>query len=737
MSYEIQFARITNSGKLPDRFLTCQHHTSHDLAKKPMGEIFTLAEMLSPWFPTAQVGQTIISNFVKYYYQGGSTSDLVNFETSLKRVNEDLAQITQNGETDWIGNLNALLAAIVGNNLHLSITGLIEVYIFRDGKVNHLTENLAGPIEPHPLKTFSNIISGELKSQDKIVIANKELFEHISLDSIRQIISINNASQSALQITKLLRKERVRTVNLIIIELGSKEELSSETIEGQLEEVFYLDKSTDSIGMKLVNLTKILFLSLRKIIISLFKKGYQPIQNRFSKKTISEATAHKDMKTDRFHEEFMTEESTRDDGLLKDEEVKYSPDLYIHYYNARKEQRKSKALQKWWTKIFSWIWSKILWVSDWVVQSARDRKRRKNLYIALCIFLIVVVALVVLIRNRGNQVGNLNAQKILDEALAAEKQGKNLVAEGNQDQAKEQFAACIEKSQGILNKTLVAKDAQSTLDGCNNELDKLTATTRFGKLTPLVTIPDNAKELFVASGQVFVVSDSDIYQGNLIGGAPSKVGTIPSTKGNFTAGTRSDSIIYLYTSGQNLYQFDTSSKKLELAKINADAHWETANSLASYVGTLYLLDGILGQIYKHTSNQTEFQAGEEYISATNINLRDAISLAIDGSIYVLKNSGKAVKLQKSRLMTNFGLKNIPTPYDTITKPLKIYTDSDTPSLYILDAGQKRILEFDKDGQFIHQYAFGENFDHLSDFSVSVKSRKIWILEKNSVYEISI
>jgi len=735
MSYEIQFARITNSGKLPDRFLTCQHHTSQDLAKKSMGEIFTLVEMLSPWFPTAQVGQMVIANFVKYYYQGGSTSDLVNFETALKKVNEDLAQITQNGETDWIGNLNALLAAIVDNNLHLSVTGRVEAYIFRDGKVNHLTDNLAGPVEPHPLKTFSNIISGELKNQDKIIIANKEFFDYLSLDAVRQIINLNQVSQAALQITKLLKKEKVRTVNLIIIKLGSKEELSSETIEGQLEEVFYLDKTTDSLGQKLAYLPKNLLAPVGKIIANFIKKGYGLIHNKLAQKSIPKE--QKVLKTDRFQEEFMTPEPTRDDGLLKDEEVKYSPDFYVHYYNTKKEEKKSKALPKWWLKIFSFIWSKILWIFDWIVQSAKDRQKRKNLYIVLSLFLILIVSLAVFFRSRGNQVGNLNAQKILDEALAAQKQGKNLMAGGNQDQAKEQLVICIEKSQSILNKTLVAKDAQSALESCSNELDKLTATTRFAKLEPLMTIPDNAKGLFVIAGQAFVVSDNDIYQGSLVGGAPSKVGTIPSTKGQFIAGARADSIIYLYTSNQNLYQFDTSSKKLELAKINPEAHWETANSLASYVGTLYLLDGILGQIYKHTSNQTEFQPGEEYISTTNINLRDSISLAIDGSIYVLKNSGKAVKLQKSRLVSNFDLKNIPTPYNTLTKPIKIFTDSDTPSLYILDAGQKRIVEFDKDGQFIHQYAFGETFDHLSDFNVSIKSRKIWVLEKNSIYEIPI
>ncbi len=734
MSYEIEFAKITNSGKLPDRFLTCQRHSSPDLAKKSMGEILTLVEMLSPWFPTAQVGQTIVNNFVKYYYQGGSTSDLVNFEASLKRVNEDLAQITQNGETDWIGNLNALLAVIVGNNLHLASTGQVEAYIFRDGKVNHLTENQPAPAEPHPLKTFSNIISGELKSRDKIVVANKGLFNHLSLDTVRQIISLNNPSAAGLQISKLLRRGRIKTINVIIVEVGSKEELSSETIKGPQEEVFYLDKSTDSLTSKLTDSIKNLGKSL--------KNAAAKLRGTKAQKPTAGAPINEPEK-DQFHQEFMSEEATRDDGLLKDEEIKYSPDLYVHYYNAenaRKEiqdQKSSSRINRVLLKTISWLWLRVLSLFDWVTTSARDPSRRKNLYIALCILLIIVVSLFVLIRSRGNKVGNLSSQKILDEALAAQKEGKNLTSNGSQEQAKDQFASCIEKAQSILDKALVAKDAQNALLGCYSELDKLTATTRFNDLKPLNTFPENAKSLFILSGQSFVVTDSDIYQGSLVGGAPSKVASIPQTKGNFIAGAQSDTIIYLYTSGQNLYQYDTSTKKIELAKITEGNRWETANSLTSYAGSLYLLDGIVGQIYKHSSNNTEFQKGEEYISTANINLRDSVSMTIDGSVYILKNTGKAVKLQKSRLITDFSLRNIPTPYDTITKPIKIYTDSDTPSLYILDAGQNRIVEFDKDGQFIHQYAFGSNFNNITDFDVSIKSRKIWILEKNSIYEISI
>ena len=110
MNYEIQFARITNAGRLPDRFLACQHFEADDLTKSSMGKIFSLVEIISPWFPTVQTGQKICQNFAKYYFQDGSTSDVVNIENALKNLNEDLGQITQSGETDWVGNLNTIFA---------------------------------------------------------------------------------------------------------------------------------------------------------------------------------------------------------------------------------------------------------------------------------------------------------------------------------------------------------------------------------------------------------------------------------------------------------------------------------------------------------------------------------------------------------------------------------------------------------------------------------------------------
>ena len=733
MNYEIQFARITNSGKLTDRFLTCQHLESRDLAKSSMGEIFTVVEILSPWFPTAQIGKLLINNFSKYYYEGGSTSDLVNFENSLKHVNEDLAQITQEGETDWIGNFNGILAGIVGSNLHLAPSGRIDAFIFRDGKINHLTYGLSDTSQTHPLKTFSNVISGELKKHDKILITNKELFNHLSLESVRQIITINTPFNAALQITKLLRKARTKNVNLIIINLIPKEELSNETLAQEAESVYYLDKSTESVLGKVSGFWRNLVIPVATIISHKFKKASSKPTIKIGQRISVEK---KTKPSDKFDQEFI-QEGNRDDGLLKDEEIKYSPDLYIHYYNANKDKKKLTGKKiNFLTNIASWLLDKVKNFIKFLLTTARDRSRRKYLFIAAAILLIIIIGLVISFRSKGTQMGNLSSQKILDEAINLQKDGKNLLLGGDSEKAKEKFVLSIDKANSIKNNPFVAKDAQDVVFSSYAELDKLTSTTRFSELKSILSISDNPKGIFVVGGESYLITDESIYKATLLGGSPSKVASIPKGKGDLSFGTRRDKTIYLYTSDQNLYEFDTSTDKLEKVKIAGDGRWETANAISYYVGSLYLLDGVLGQIYKHSSTPDSFNKGEEYISTTSINLKETVSLAVDGDIYILRNDGQVIKVKKSKKQ-DFSLKNIPAPFDKITLGVKIFTDADTPSIYILDMGQKRILEFDKVGQFVHQYALPQSFDKISDFVVSIKSRKIWVLQDKSVYEISI
>jgi len=738
MEYEVQSARITTTGKLPDRFLNCQTKTSTDLTKVYMGTIYSLVEIVSPWFSTAQVGQTIINTFSQNYYLGGSTSDLANFEEALKKVNEALAYATQNGETNWIGNLNAILAVVIENKIHLAQTGRAEAYIFREGKINHLTYGLGqNQVETHPLKTFSNITSGELKSKDKVLITSPDLVSAIDLETLREIIALHHPNEAILQIAKILKRKKIKTVNCIILDLLSLEEASRQPVNN-LPDNLHLDKPIESVWAVFEKIWNQVLKPVANFTGTHVKKASDS-SLKFTKNYIEKVKAQKVEEPvrpkDRFDNEFLEEsQPAADEGLLKDEEIQYSPELNVHHYERQLEEKHDR-----WRPVLNILnkaWIGVILFAGWLWKMLRQKRTRPYFLIVLAVIILVILGLVISARRQGGRekINLLEAQNILREAEAARDDAKSAALASDQDKARDLYAECVQKTQKISSIEVVKGSARELEASCLEELDKLTSTTRFKELSAIVTAEKDTKAIFVISGQVFFATKDALYQSSVSGVAPIKVATLPRNNGDFQFGTVVGTSIYLYTSAQKVYEFKLESKKLELVKI--DGNWETANAIAYYAGNIYLLDGILGQIYRHTSGQNAYEAGVAYISSASIDVKNSTSIAVDGSIYVLRSSGEVLELQKGKLM-DFSLRDVPSPNSEIAKPVKIYTDPDTTSIYILDAAQSRILEFDKDGRFVHQYAMPANFTTLTDFTVSVKAKKIWVLNENSLYEIEI
>ena len=733
MEYEIQYARLATTEKLSDRFLNTGLHATADLGKTQMGEVFNMVEILTQWFTTAQIGQTIINTFTTAYYSGGSTSDLANFEQALKKVNETLAQITQNGETDWIGNLNATLGIIVENKIHLGQTGKALVYIFRDGKTENLTEGLISSDEPHPLKTFTNVTSGELKSHDKILIANPELFTQIDLEDLRQTITMNTPSDAVMQLAKMLKRKKINHVNALIINLLTTEELAKLPVTNE-KETIYLDRPLESVWAGLERAWHQLVYPVLRILGKktktasdrslTFTKNY--LKTLHDKKQINQVVQKKDL----FEKEFI--EQNPENNLLKDENFKYSPDLEVHYYHEQQKEKDNK-FRKYLALAASYTHS--AW--QWFLDVAKNKKNRPYVLVGLAVIILIIIGLVVANRKNSNT-PNFNLSEAQANLKTAENQAsdaKQASSNGDREKAKQLCASAIETAQKIANFTIVGDSAKKVVDDCYSQVDSLSATTRFKTLDPLISMKDQAQGVFILSSQAYFVSNNDIYRALISGGTPEKVSSIPKGNGEFRFGVISGKTIYLYTSSQKVYGLDTNNDKIELLKLDS-GNWESANAGTIYNGSFYLLDSIVGQIYKHAFVSGKPQEGSAYITSGSVDVKNSKSIAIDGSVYILQGNGDVIELQKGKLQ-DFALKDTPTPYSRIESPVKIYTDADSTSLYILDNAQKRILEYDKNGSYIHQYALPNNLGDLTDFTVSVKAKKIWILSDKNLYEISI
>src|SRR3989344_7181287 len=116
-----------------------------------------------------------------------------DFKLALKKTNEFLGQEMKRGNVDWLGNLH--LGVLVfrrrkDNDSQMfaaAKTGNIQLFLTRKGALGDFRSHLENTQSREgPAKIFSNIVSGKLFPDDKVLICTNELFEAFSNKNIFQ-----------------------------------------------------------------------------------------------------------------------------------------------------------------------------------------------------------------------------------------------------------------------------------------------------------------------------------------------------------------------------------------------------------------------------------------------------------------------------------------------------------------------------------------------------------------------
>src|SRR3989344_3787715 len=229
-----QFCRIVTSQKLDDRFLTAQKLSLESEELSAPGNLYALVEINKPWFSISQIGSRILSVFQKSYYRGDSTSDLVNFEKSVKEVNQTLVNLTEQGETDWIGALNAALVANINQEMHIATAGSVKAVLVRNGKILSVNQP-DDTLDQNPIKPFGAITSGTLLDEDILLIANSHFFDFINSAKIKDLVdNSSSCCELAKEMIKVFKKNKVKTINVLLIKLSATAIIGDEPDEEEL-----------------------------------------------------------------------------------------------------------------------------------------------------------------------------------------------------------------------------------------------------------------------------------------------------------------------------------------------------------------------------------------------------------------------------------------------------------------------------------------------------------------------
>lgn len=156
-------------------------------------------------------------------------------------------------------------------------------------------------------------------------------------------------------------------------------------------------------------------------------------------------------------------------------------------------------------------------------------------------------------------------------------------------------------------------------------------------------------------------------------------------------------------------------------------------ALVAFAKNVYALDKKNQQILKFVPVEEGRFGRKNYFSdALKLDFSEAISMTIDGSIFVMFSDGTIRKYLEGRI-DNFVLSGIDTP---LREPTSIFTNKDQDFLYVLDQGNRRVVVLKKNGGYEAQYIW-EGIKDVSSFAVSEADKKIFLLLGNKIYSLDL
>lgn len=756
---KLRHVRITNSGKLADRYLTVQVKQPNDPEKRDNERFFAIIEIENPLYPTAQISQTIINTTSREYYRGEERDPIINFERALRKANETLAYFSRTGEVEWVGKLHGILALVVGTDVHIAPTGAVHAWLIRDGKATRAIEQ--APAETLPEKTFGAVISGTLEPGDELLLASSGLINVMPEPELATLFDSPDFPTTALRLATQLRSKRAQWVNAVLIEAtrkGKRDQLAT-----PLADTLYLDTGnlTDW-RITAASTARTLHGSVLKAG-SWFKRANSHIDKALRTHItprLSQINTWSRSQFERLKEKSAPSKIASEPILAPEFDdisiatetkppISTAPSLIgknlyvVHDYAAPEPaQTAANSAQSVPQRIREYsVRSKPISLPKLNLPSMNTlRSSFQNLthgnYRIIWLPLATVALTVILVGNLYAMTKHSAIERARADAQATLTTLDNKFEEAklakilNQtDKAINGFQTVISGTEMLMNSPAADNAAQLQSDA-KAQLDNLTNTTRINE--PELLTP-------IASGTALTLWGSHLS----IKTMDESVQTIATTGGDITSTTLNETPIALTGLDETealvvlskkpaVYRLTTSSNQPEQLSVTTGS-WNNGIAIAPFANSLYILAPNDNQIWKYPVANGAYSEAVQYIT-DGTDISKAIDIAIQGSVFALTSDGQVLKFTRGKI-SEFRIRDIPKPDDALTQPKQIRVAKDGNIVFILDGD--RIVTLDKTGRFQKQYALGGKSGHLMNFAISDDTKTIYILTDTALYQAAL
>ncbi len=342
--------------------------------------------------------------------------------------------------------------------------------------------------------------------------------------------------------------------------------------------------------------------------------------------------------------------------------------------------------------------------------------QKKAVLLILSLILIVGVGSIILGIERS-----LKSREQTEETVLI-KEKITSVLEG------EDFSKMIEVSEEVelikTNSSIFTKEVESLYGKLKERLLALSLSKKIEELTLTATIEEiNPEKIGLLNNNLYLTSskENSLIVYNIINNTK-KINELKIDGGVNLSSPSSNGMLFfsppssLIRGQNNIFSVD---------KINLPSENSNFISLSSFLGRPYFLDN-RGEIFTYTSNNPT-----KWIDEDNKRAEGGLSIAIDGSVYVLTDNSQILHYYRGSKEKIINISVFPK----LQNPDKIITTAESP-LIILDSKNERIIIIDKEGNLVEQL-FHQKIEDAKDITISSNGKKIYLLIGKEVYSLEI
>ncbi|MDP9211807.1 MAG: hypothetical protein M3N59_00840 [bacterium] len=741
---------------------------SENFLERQYGRVYIVTDI--PFTNDAyDVGEIITDTFQREFFGDLNRSVGDAFEHALTVLNQTLADLAAEGQSDWVGRLNAVISVVHENQIFVTQAGNARAYLVRGHSSTDITEGLSEPpAGGQTAKTFLNVAEGALEVGDKLVLATPELLDRVQIRDLRRTVFLHPPLRTIQKLAEQLTEQRPERFAAVFVELTTVDLISTETLSDEPNEIILSAPRRHFESLQR-------FRPLRKdtpaaeLADKARKRWERELQPRIQRTTAGLTHRVRSWQAKRKGETPPPPPPRHAAGTPETDHPKPRPDRpaagggtpSAALETARRLGRQAaetarpatRKVRELWDKSGiprSGAWQRISGTGrkitapiyrrvaalPWRDQFAGDKRTLyRNLILAGALILVLSVALSV------NAAQNRKAEADVRERIGQveELQAKAEASFIFKDVAgaRKQLAEARVQANGLEKEGILENEVAELQKSLTVSADRINVVVRVQEPVadfreqadgPLISMAQSGTSLYAFGKQSPVVTFN-------LNGNETTVGEEPPAQSAVTGtATTSNGDVLLLTDKPALVQLDTASGAAAEIALGTGGTWERGTAVDTVQQNAYILSPDDDQVWRHTRTLSAFNRGEPYFDG-EVELKGAVDIVTGAAVHILKSDGTVIRSSGGE-PANLPLAKPPAPDNSLDGATAFAINFADDHLFVADPKRRRVVEFNAEGGYVRQFR-SDDFGDITDVVVDDKTEQLFVLSGNRLWQVEL